>query len=166
MTLEFVAGRLAAKPPRDGDHSEIVAGLTQHMVRCLPHHWLYDGRGLRAGASLDDRLRPDGVLAPRRHFTGHGEWSDPVGVLMTVEVTSRDAGANTLNRVEKRDGYAAAGIPVYLLIDRDESLVIAFSTPCNGVYRHAVPTAFGVDVELPGPVGIALPTGRLTGFPD
>jgi Uma2 family endonuclease len=131
VRLEFVAGRLVVKAHRDGDHSEIVAWLIHYFARYGPRHWLYDGRGLRAGASLGDRVRPDGVLAPRRHFTGHGEWSNPDGVLMTVEVTSRDAESNSRARVAKRESYAAADIPVYLLIDRDNCSVTVTASPAK-----------------------------------
>ncbi len=31
------------------------------------------------------------MIAPEAHFAGHGEWADPAGVLMLVEVTSYDS---------------------------------------------------------------------------
>ncbi|SER50058.1 Putative restriction endonuclease [Streptomyces qinglanensis] len=48
-----------------------------------------------------------------------GEWADPAGVLMTVEVTSYDSDTDRRDRQEKPAAYAAAGIPVCLLVDRD-----------------------------------------------
>lgn len=138
------------------------SSLVDPLLReARPQHWLYDGRGLRAGASLGDRVRPDGVLAPKSHFTGYGEWSNPDGVLMTVEVTSRVAESNSRARVSKRESYAAAGIPVYLLIDRDNCSATVHSEPREGAYRHAVTAAYGEDLQLPDPVNAALRTERL-----
>ncbi|WP_260859788.1 Uma2 family endonuclease [Streptomyces cupreus] len=89
------------------------------------------------------RVRPDGVLAPARHFVGHGEWSDAAGVLMAVEVTAGDRDTDWHTRVEKHRGYAAAGIPVHLLIDRDDCSVVVFNQPEDGRYRHEEKLPFG-----------------------
>lgn len=80
---------------------------------------------------------------------------------MTVEVTSRDADTNRPDRVEKPDGYAAAGIPVYLLVDREACSVTVFTEPEKGTYRSATTRPFGAVVELAEPVGFALDTEKL-----
>ncbi|MEU3407258.1 hypothetical protein ABZ766_25405 [Streptomyces sp. NPDC006670] len=41
------------------------------------------------------RARPDGVLAPVGTFAGTGEWADPTGVLMVLEVTSPSTSSST-----------------------------------------------------------------------
>ncbi|MET8664874.1 Uma2 family endonuclease [Streptomyces tendae] len=84
---------------------------------------LHAERGLKTEAYRKGRARADGVLVPRGAFKGHGEWSAPDDALMAVEVTSWDADAARRDRVDKPDGYAAAGIPVYLLIDRESCSV-------------------------------------------
>ncbi|MFI5681820.1 Uma2 family endonuclease [Streptomyces cellulosae] len=112
------------------------------------------------------RARADGVLAPARHFAGHGDWSDPAGVLMAVEVTARDPETDWYARTEKPDGYAAAGIPVYLLIDRDDGSVVVFNQPEGGRYRHEEKLPFGATVKLPEPVDITLDTEPLKEFLD
>ncbi|MFE0509953.1 hypothetical protein [Streptomyces sp. NPDC058964] len=35
------------------------------------------------------------------HFAGHGEWADPKGVLLVVEVTSHDSDTDRRDRQEK-----------------------------------------------------------------
>ncbi|WP_346776587.1 Uma2 family endonuclease [Streptomyces sp. HNM0574] len=105
------------------------------------------------------RARPDGALAPEDHFAGQGEWADPEGVLMAVEVTSRDR-----DRRERRDGYAAADIPVYLLVDRDTCTLTVCSEPEAGSYRSRVSRDFGAVVELPAPVGVTLETEKLRNY--
>lgn len=164
VTLEFLDGKLEVKPVPDGDHNEIVMWLLEQCMQHRPDLRLYPERGLRTEAYRKGRARPDGVLTPRGHFKGHGEWSDPEGVLMAVEVTSQDPDTNRRDRLEKRDGYACAHIPVYLLIDRDEQTVNVFTRPENGRYRSLVTQPFGDIVDIPDPVGITLETEALKGF--
>lgn len=164
VTVEFIDGKLEVKPVPDGDHNEIIAWLQRQCMQHRPDLWLHNGRGLKIGGYRRGRARPDGSLAPDGHFAGHGEWSDPDGVLMTVEVTSHDADTNSRDRVEKRDGYAAAGIPVYLLIDRDACLVTAYSRPRKGAYHLSASAEYGESLEIPEPVGLTLDTERLKDF--
>jgi Uma2 family endonuclease len=166
VTLEFIDGRLEVKPVPDGDHDEIIMWVQRQCMRHRPELGLYRERGLKTEAYRKGRARPDGALAPEGHFKGHGEWSDPEGVLMAVEVTSHDSDTNRRDRLEKRDGYAAAHIPVYLLIDRDEQTVNVFTRPENGRYRNLVTQPFGDTVELPDPVAITLETAKLKDFTD
>ncbi len=97
---------------------------------------------------------------------GKGEWAEADGVLMVVEVTSHDRDADRRDRAEKPDGYAAAGIAVYVLVDRDQDSVTVYADPEGGVYRSATTRAFGALVELPDPVAITLETEKLKHFAD
>lgn len=164
--LEFIAGRLVVKRGPDGNRSEIVARLQRVFAQEDLGRWLYAFRGLRVEADGAGRFRVDGALAPDKQFVGHGEWSDPYGVLMAVEVTAGDADTDRHNRVEKPDGYAAAGIPVYLLIDRDDCSVTVFTDPEDGRYRRQVKEPFGASVKIPEPVGLTMETEALKEFVD
>lgn len=105
------------------------------------------------------RARPDGVLAPETYFAGRGEWSDPAGVLTVVEVTSTRPGRD---RAEKPDGYAAVGVPVYLLVDRERHELVVHFNPEKGRYRDVhTTTGLGEEPRPPHPVGIVLETGGL-----
>jgi Uma2 family endonuclease len=167
VTLEFINGRIGEKYVPDGNHGEIIKWLQQ---RCMQHRtdlWLYaDERGLKVEAYRKGRARPDGVLAADGHFTGRGEWSDPEGVLMVVEVTSYDRDTDLRDRTEKPAAYAAAGIPLYLLVDRDACAVVVHSNPyaAGGTYRHIDHIPFGEQVELPDPVGFTLDTEVLKNY--
>jgi Uma2 family endonuclease len=164
--LEFINGRVVVKPAPDGNHSEIVAWLQRVCVRHRPELWLHSERGLKTERYREGRARPDGVLVPVGSFKGHGEWSATEGALMAVEVTSYDADAGQRDRVEKPDGYAAAGIPAYLLIDRDDHSVTVFTEPQDGRYRQQENRPFGATLKLPEPVDFALDTEPLKEFVD
>ncbi|WP_371598893.1 Uma2 family endonuclease [Streptomyces sp. NBC_00564] len=164
--LEFIAGRPAIKRGPDGNRSEILAWLQRVFAQDDLGLWFYPFRGLRTEADEAGRVRADGALAPARHFAGHGEWSSPEGVLMAVEVTADDVDTDRHNRVEKPDGYAAVGIPVYLLIDREDCSVVVFNQPEDGRYRREEKLPFGAAVKIPDPVNITLNTEPLKEFVD
>jgi Uma2 family endonuclease len=166
VRLEFINGKIEVKAVPDGNHDEIVMWLLRRCMQHRPELALYPERGLRIETYRKGRARPDGTLAPKGHFAGHGEWADPDGVLMTVEVTSHDPDTGRRDRHEKRDGYAAAGIPVYLLIDREDLSVTVFSEPEDGKYRSITSRPFGADIELPAPVAITLHTEKLKDYAD
>lgn len=164
VRLEFINGKIEVKPVPDGDHDEIIMWLRDVCGELLPNLRLFGERGLKVEKYRLGRARPDAALVPRRHFSGHGEWSDPDGVLMVVEVTSHDSDTNRRDRIEKRDGYAAADIPVYLLIDRENCTVTVHSEPKDGSYRSLTTRPYGTPVELPAPVGVTLETEELKEF--
>ncbi|MEV8365267.1 Uma2 family endonuclease [Streptomyces niveus] len=164
VTLEFINGRLEVKHVPDGDHGAIFMWLLRQCMQHRPDLDLHPEQGLKIETYRKGRARPDGALAPVRHFAGEGEWSDPHGVLMTVEVTSHDADTDRRDRVEKRDGYAEAGIPIYLLIDRDTGTLTVHSEPKNGSYQQSPTYPYGATVEFPDPVAITLDTDELKDY--
>ena len=162
MRLEFVGGKLGVRDVPDGEHDSIAMWLVRQCLQHRPELDLFTtGRGLKVETYRKGRARPDGVLAPVGHFLTAGEWADPEGVLMTVEITSHDQDTNQRDRVDKPRAYAESGIPVYLLIDRGAGMVTVFSEPVDGAYQDRHTAAFGKCVELPEPVGFALDTETL-----
>ncbi|GAB2863534.1 Uma2 family endonuclease [Streptomyces deserti] len=166
VRLEFINGKVVVKPVPDGNHSEIVAWLQRQCMQHRPDLWLHGERGLKTERYRKGRARADGVLLPAGALKGHGEWSETSRALMAVEVTSWDSDAAQRDRVEKPDGYAAAGVPVYLLIDREDGTVTVFTDPEDGRYRQQVNRPFGDTVQLPDPVNITLDTEPLKEFVD
>ncbi|MFF9270247.1 MULTISPECIES: Uma2 family endonuclease [Streptomyces] len=166
VTLEFIDGRIGAKAVTDGDHTAILSWLTRRCMQSRPELDLAQGQGLRVDAYRGSRAKPDAILTPEAHFAGHGEWADPDGALMVVEVTSYDSDTDRRDRREKPAAYGEAGIPVYLLIDRDSCTVTVHSSPDRrvGGYRNARVTKFGETVVLPDPVGIELDTEILNSY--
>ncbi|MEW2396675.1 Uma2 family endonuclease [Streptomyces sp. NPDC046862] len=160
VTLEFINGRIGVKKVADGDHNTIVSWLARRCMRARPDLDLYHGQGLKVESYREGRAKPDAVIAPEAHFAGHGEWADPDGVLMVVEVTSYDSDTDRRDRHEKPAAYGQAGIPLYLLIDRDACTVTVHSTPDRlvGGYRDMHTTKFGERVLVPDPVGFELDT--------
>ncbi|MBT2487913.1 Uma2 family endonuclease [Streptomyces sp. ISL-96] len=166
VRFEFFDGRIGVKGMTDGDHSEIVRWLQARCMQVRADMWLYGGGelGLKIETYRQGRAKPDAVLAPPKYFAGQGDWANPDRVLMTVEVTSYDSDTNRRDRKEKPAAYADTGIPVYLLIDRDDCTVTVHSDPAPGGYRAVCTVKLGAKVTLPDPVGIELDTEELKDF--
>lgn len=162
VRFEFVDGRIGLRKVTNGNHGAITMWLIRQCMRARPELDLNPLQGLKVEAYRQGRARPDGVLAPVDHFVGQGDWADPHGVLMAVEITSYDSDTHNRDRVEKPRAYAGAGIPVYLLIDRDNLTVLVHSDPdLEDGYRDIHVVRLGGKVTLPDPVGIDLDTEEL-----
>ncbi|MER6347622.1 Uma2 family endonuclease [Streptomyces sp. NPDC001595] len=141
--------------------------LLRLFLQLRPELALYPEQGLRIGAYGKGHACADGALAPLDHFVAQdGDWADPDGVLMVVEVTSRDRGTDRRDRIDKVRGHAEAGIPVYLLVDRDSDTLTVFSDPRDGVYRRRPTYPYGAAVRLPEPAGVTLDTDKLKDYAD
>ncbi|MFI0407445.1 Uma2 family endonuclease [Actinomadura sp. 3N508] len=108
----------------------------------------------------ENHVTPDAMLAAaeRRAFHGDDPWMSPDGLSMVVEVTDAQP---ERDREAKRYGYARAGIPLYLLVDRQEKKVTLFSGPEEDDYRRAERVRFGKTILLPAPFEVEVDTSSL-----
>ncbi|WP_369272474.1 Uma2 family endonuclease [Streptomyces sp. R11] len=167
VRLEFINGRIGVKKVADGDHNSVVVWLNERCMRARPDLDGYQGQGLRVEKYREGRAIPDAVVVPEDYFAGHGEWADPSGVLLVVEVTSFDSDTDKRDRKEKPIAYGAAGIPFYLLIDRDACRANLYSDPVPEVgYGNCRTVPFGDTLALPEPLGIDLDTEKLKQYVD
>ncbi|WP_194236225.1 Uma2 family endonuclease [Streptomyces acidicola] len=65
--------------------------------------------------------------------------------------------------MRKPHGYARAGIPVHLLIDREEGEVTVYAEPSGDAYAQGPKYKLGLAVPLPAPLGFDLDGGILSG---
>lgn len=167
VRFEFIGGRIGVRKATNGNHGSIIMWLIRQCMQARPDLDLNPTQGLKVEAYRKGRARPDGVLAPVGHFAGQGDWAETDGVLMVLEITSYDSDTHLRDRVEKPRGYAEAGIPVYLLIDRDNLSVLVHSDPDpDDGYQDIHTVKFGSKVALPAPVGIELDTEELKDYLD
>ncbi|MFF5534257.1 Uma2 family endonuclease [Streptomyces cinerochromogenes] len=167
VKLELIDGKLEVKPLPEQRHRAIVVRLSRLFMQRRPDLALYPEQGLKVGAYRKGHACADGALAPFDHFIAQeGDWADPDGVLMVVEVPSRNRDTDRRDRIDKVRGYAEAGIPVYLLIDRDVDELVVHSNPVGGVYQQRPSYPYGATVQLPPPVSIDLDTEKLKDYAD
>ncbi|MFJ6747751.1 Uma2 family endonuclease [Streptomyces sp. NPDC091266] len=158
---ELIEGEIVVTPPPDGDHEDYLSTVNRQVLRESATDMEWSGhKGLvlsSTGGLPTDHVVPDATIAPRtlRLFRGAPPWMPSDGVAMVVEVTSSRP---RKDRVAKRHGYARAGIPLYLLIDREKSALTLFSDPTAEDYVANITVPFGKSVPLPAPFSFDLET--------
>ncbi|AUY49404.1 Uma2 family endonuclease [Streptomyces sp. CB01881] len=158
---ELIEGEIIVAPPPDGDHEDYISHLVKQVVRrSATDMSISGGKGLRlvsGGLCPKNHVIPDATFAPEelRLFRGAPSWMEPEGVAMVAEVTS---GKPDQDRIAKRHCYARAGIPLYLLIDREKSQVSIFSRPLRDEYTEVHLAPFGEALALPAPFEFELDT--------
>ncbi|SOR82227.1 hypothetical protein SCNRRL3882_5678 [Streptomyces chartreusis NRRL 3882] len=161
---ELIEGEIVVTPPPDGDHEKYISRIVRQVIRRSRTDMDFSGnKGLKlvsGGACPKNHLVPDVTFGPieRDLFGGVGSWMSCDGVAMVVEVTSTKPQAD---REAKRRCYARAGIPLYLLVDRDAAQVTVFSEPKDDDYREHCARPFGKPIALPEPFAFELDTADL-----
>lgn len=159
---ELIEGEIVVTPPPDGDHEDCIGLIVEQVYERSRSKMQFSGnKGLKlnsGGACPKDRVIPDGTFAPRelRLYRGADSWMPCDGVALVLEVTSTKPKAD---RETKRRCYARAGIPLYLLVDREDSSVTLFSDPEKDEYRERCTRPFGKPIALPEPFAFDLDTG-------
>ncbi|MHB9862257.1 Uma2 family endonuclease [Streptomyces sp. YIM S03343] len=158
---ELIEGEIVVTPPPDGDHEDYIGLIVSQVIRKSRIAMQFSGnKGLKlrsGGACPKDHVIPDGTFAPTelRLYRGADSWMPSDGVAMVLEVTSTRPKAD---RETKRRCYARAGIPLYLLVDRDDASLTLFSDPENDDYRQLCTLPFGKPLTLPEPFALELET--------
>ncbi|MEU1401721.1 Uma2 family endonuclease [Streptomyces sp. NPDC005728] len=157
--VELIEGEICATPPTNGEHEEIVSELSGQVRDHGKGLGRYTGIGLNVpGACETGHVVPDLVIAPKGSFDDQEEWHEPSGVVLVSEVTSTSTADRDRDR--KIHGYARAGIPVYLLIDREEGEVTVHSEPSGDDYGKSPKYKLGLSVPLPAPLSFELETAE------
>ncbi|MFI1359201.1 Uma2 family endonuclease [Streptomyces sp. NPDC020898] len=162
--LEFVRGRVEVKPPSDGDHSEILVSLLEQFASKDRTWNLFPYAGLCTETSLAGRYLPDAILVRRGHRLRRDHWASPDIVSAVVEVVHRTSGKDHRDHEAKRAGCAPVGIPVHVIVDRDNNTVTVSSEPKDGRYLSAASHPWGTTVQLPSPVDVVLNTEKLKDY--
>ncbi|WKX71273.1 Uma2 family endonuclease [Streptomyces sp. XD-27] len=158
---ELIEGEIVVSPTPDGDHEDHISTITRQVLRNSATDMDASGtKGLllpRGGLCPKNHAIPDITFAPRdlRLFRGAPSWMPCDGVAMVAEVTSSKP---ERDRIAKRHCYARGGIPLYLLVDREEGMVTLLSEPASEDYTEVHSAAFGKTITLPEPFAFELDT--------
>lgn len=152
---ELIEGEIVVSPPPDGHHQQVLARVAKQLYRRSATD--VDVAGTKGTITPAGRFIPDLTTAPAGHFGDAEPWMPAAGLLLVVEVTS---GHPERDRDQKRRGYAAAGIPLYLLVDRSRREVVLYSAPADGEYHTRQQQPLGKEIELPAPFSFTLDTAE------
>jgi len=144
--VEIIEGKIDVAASPFGMHADILLQIREAVAPALPREiGLYENTTLEEPEV--DRYQPDLAAWPRELIRTETEWVFPGDqCLLAIEVTSPDQ--------ERRDyakgaGYARAGTPIYLIVDRKRSVCIVHAEPAGGQYTERYETPFGKPITLP-----------------
>jgi Uma2 family endonuclease len=147
---ELVEGKIVVTPPPNNEHESFFAEVTYNFNVA---GWRVSGNtGLITPLG---RFIPDLTVVRREFFKRAPleHWLDPEGVALVAEITSSHP---SIDRDAKRRGYAAAKIPIYLLIDREAKESVLFSEPEHGDYAVTARRPIDEPIPLPEPFSFTL----------
>ncbi|MFW6694358.1 Uma2 family endonuclease [Streptomyces sp. MAR4 CNX-425] len=155
--VEIVEGVICMSPQRDTLWDTIYDILDQLRAR-------YSRRRLKSDVRIDYPGHLNGfasdvvALGENAAKNDEGRWRSQ-DVEFVGEVISKGTAANDYG--PKRAVYAAAEVPVYLIVDPYTAKCRVHLKPKDGKYRVQSTLAFGVDIDLTDtPVGLKLATGE------
>ncbi|MFJ9415846.1 Uma2 family endonuclease [Streptomyces sp. NPDC101227] len=160
--VEIIEGIVTVSPPPGHHHNFIAQKIQRRLYSVLPEEWgIYQTLGTaipsRKGCYVPDlAVVPDDVVLGAAPDT----YVPASAATLIVEVTSQSNASN--DRIPKAAGYARAGVPLYLLVDRwapAGPAITLYGEPADDVYRVLWSGKFGDQVDLPEPFGLTLDTG-------
>ncbi|WP_353938314.1 Uma2 family endonuclease [Streptomyces ficellus] len=159
--MEIVQGVITVSSRRVTSHHFIADSMTRCLYRVIP-----EDRGIHQtlAVAIPSRLGmyiPDLVVAPDAALREEGNYIPAAAAELVVEITSKSNARH--DRISKPAGYAAAGVPLYLLIDAHAPggpTVTLYGEPKGDVYRLLSAGKFGDEVTLPAPFDLTLDTGE------
>ncbi|MFF3271621.1 Uma2 family endonuclease [Streptomyces chrestomyceticus] len=156
--VELIEGEIHVVPPPAGRHEEIVSELSGQVRDHRKDLGRYTNLGLSVpGSTSTGKVIPDLAVAPKGSFDDDIGFHDPSPVMLVVEVLSSSTAGN--DRIKKLRGYARAGIPCYLLIDRAADLATLCAEPSGDQYLKVCEINLAEKViSLPDPLNFDLDT--------
>ncbi|MER7719550.1 Uma2 family endonuclease [Streptomyces flaveolus] len=174
--VEIIGGQLLATPPPDGPHGEVLTDLILPFAAAGLHgkdSKVIQSFGIWLPTDAEDYAIPDLAVvdADFRDHLIENNCYDPVCFRLVLEVTS----SNWKNDLKaKVTAYAAAMVPVYVIVDRKHQRLHVLTDPdCADYYTHRVhspgetvtlPDSLGAEVTLD--VAAILAAGRPKSTPD
>ncbi|MCZ0981015.1 Uma2 family endonuclease [Streptomyces diastatochromogenes] len=159
--VEIIEGIITVAPTPSARHNNIAYRVLRRLAAAIPEEWgVYQTQSIAVPARMSAFI-PDLLVAPLSDVDGPSHLIPAAVGELVVEVTS-PSNAST-DRITKAAGYAEAGVPLYLLIDRHAPggpTVTLYGEPKAGVYRVLRAVPFGEEIHLPAPFGLTLDTAE------
>ncbi|MDQ0774927.1 Uma2 family endonuclease [Streptomyces aurantiacus] len=157
--VEIIEGIVTVSPTPANQHNLIADVVQRRLYSAIPDDWgIFQTLSIAVPSRLGMFI-PDLVVVPTGEIDGPGNYIPASAAEFVVEVTSKSNARH--DRVSKPAAYAAAGIPLYLLIDRwaqGGPTVTLYGEPQGDVYRILQAGKFGDQIVLPEPFDLKLDT--------
>ncbi|HEX4702229.1 MAG TPA: Uma2 family endonuclease [Pseudonocardiaceae bacterium] len=146
---EVLGRQFVVSPSPSGRHGFIYDELHAQLRQLLPGSLAVANTVTLDMTATSERYMPD-VLVIGKDVLNSDEWLFPAEhAELVVEIVSPSNAGH--DRVTKVRGYAASGVPIYLLIDPLEQSVTLFFEPVGEMYQQVHRVPFGASLALPEP---------------
>ncbi|MFB7677350.1 Uma2 family endonuclease [Kitasatospora purpeofusca] len=157
--VEILGGIVSIEPLPDGRHAEIITDVMAALFRAglddLGRPEVFRQLAIRLPTGPFDYAMPDVSVVDPEADDRVPEFNcyDPAYFRLVVEVGSSALG-DELTR--KPAAYAAAGVPVYVVVDRAGEQVVVFTEPRGSAYRVREVRGRGEEFTLPPSIGASV----------
>ncbi len=160
FTAEVIEGTVVVSPTPSGRHAWIFKRLLLQLEPALPAGLESTNNITLHMPATDERYIPDLVVLPTATMDTEEWLLQATDAELVAEIVSPSNSAT--DRVTKVRGYAASGVPIYLLVDPLERTVTLFSKPAGESYQVTLRVMFGEKLDLPEPFTGVLDTGQFS----
>ncbi|MGC0422551.1 Uma2 family endonuclease [Embleya sp. AB8] len=161
VRVEYIEGKYHMNPPANDEHNRWATRLVvQLFLAGLEDVTIGNGFCTEPGEEkhITGAFIPDFVVqynpageSDEAYRRNHDGWYPASMVRLACEITSPSNAM--VDRGPKYRTYARAGIPVYLLVDREKGVVVVYSEPIDrgkdSVYQVAHQVTLGQKLDLP-----------------
>jgi Uma2 family endonuclease len=160
--VELVNGRIVVTPVPTGAHNRIVYLLLVQLLGAVQERgWqIWNDITIFLGPQLE-RYRPDLTVVPRQPKMWGADHVYADQTLLVVEVVSPSSVTDDHDIKPRK--YAAAGVPLCLVVDPFGKKVRLLSEPAEKGYEKETDVVVGRPIELPEPWELTLDTAELIG---
>ncbi|GAA3679107.1 hypothetical protein GCM10022224_049130 [Nonomuraea antimicrobica] len=158
--VEMLRGRIVVNESGTWQHNTVVFGIMRRLIgTVLDRGWeIWPNITVHLGEHTD-RYVPDLAVVPGspRMRMDHAVCGDSTTLI--VDVVSTDSSYD--DYYVKPQGFAAAGVPLYLVLDPAPRAAKLFAAPEGGKYGREIVAAGNESLFLPQPWGFAVQVGDL-----
>jgi hypothetical protein len=158
---EVVAGAVTVALPPTNGHNAVADLIQRRLYTAIPEEWGVYQRLALALRSCDSLNVPDLAVVSRAELKGGGTSVPAASAKLVVEITQWNDRHHDTEL--KPTGYAAEGVPLYLLVDLHAPggpLITLYGEPFGDVYRVLAEVKFGEEIHLPAPFELTLDTSE------
>jgi Uma2 family endonuclease len=147
--VEVIGGTLVVGPSPPAHQQLVHASVRAQLDRLLPTHLTVTSSVTLDMRATTERYVPDLAAMKGSALDSGGGLLDTDQAELVAEIVSPSNSGH--DRVTKVRGYAASGVPIYLLVDPLDASVTLFYEPAGGAYQQVHRVPFGASIELPAP---------------
>ena len=156
--VEIIEGDITVAATAFGRHASIIRRIRMAIEPTLPPEEYGFYENLTCEEPEIDRYVPDLGVWPVEYIDSDEEWIFAAEMCtFAAEVTSP---GQAKRDYAKAEGFARAGVPAFLIVDRERRVCVLLTEPDGGAYKNRHEEPFGKPVTLPLDPPVTIDTSR------